>query len=43
MESCNGKLCDECLNEHAFSSLAKARRLTEAPRPVAEVPVDGQK
>ena len=26
MESFNGKLRDECLNEHVFSSLAQARR-----------------
>src|SRR6266404_9973550 len=32
MESFNGKLRDECLNEHVFSSLAEARRLIEAWR-----------
>lgn len=31
-ESFNGKLRDECLNEHVFSSLAKARRIIEAWR-----------
>jgi hypothetical protein len=30
MESFNGKLRDECLNEHVFSSLAEARRLIES-------------
>jgi putative transposase len=29
-ESFNGKLRDECLNEHVFSSLAEARRIIEA-------------
>ena len=29
MESFNGKLRDECLNEHVFSSLAEARRVIE--------------
>ena len=29
MESFNGKLRDECLNEHVFSSLAQARRIIE--------------
>ncbi|HKZ97907.1 MAG TPA: IS3 family transposase, partial [Hyphomicrobiaceae bacterium] len=32
MESFNGKLRDECLNEHVFSSLAEARRIIEAWR-----------
>jgi len=32
MESFNGKLRDECLNEHVFGSLAEARRLIEAWR-----------
>ena len=32
MESFNGKLRDECLNEHVFASLAEARRLIEAWR-----------
>ena len=32
MESFNGKLRDECLNEHVFSSLSEARRLIEAWR-----------
>ena len=32
MESSNGKLRDECLNEHVFSSLAEARRIIEAWR-----------
>lgn len=32
MESFNGKLRDECLNEYVFSSLAEARRLIEAWR-----------
>lgn len=32
MESFNGRLRDECLNEHVFSSLAEARRLIEAWR-----------
>ena len=32
MESFNGKLRDECLNEHVFSSLAEARRVIEACR-----------
>jgi putative transposase len=31
-ESFNGKLRDECLNEHAFSSPAQARRIIEAWR-----------
>jgi len=31
-ESFNGKLRDECLNEHVFSSLAQARRIIEAWR-----------
>jgi putative transposase len=30
MESFNGKLRDECLNEHVFSSLVQARRIIEA-------------
>jgi putative transposase len=29
MESFNGRLRDECLNEHVFSSLAEARRIIE--------------
>ena len=29
MESFNGKLRDECLNEHVFTSLVEARRLIE--------------
>ena len=29
MESFNGKLRDECLNEHVFTSLASARRIIE--------------
>jgi putative transposase len=32
MESFHGKLRDECLNEHVFSSLAEARRIIEAWR-----------
>jgi putative transposase len=32
MESFKGKLRDECLNEHVFSSLAEARRIIEAWR-----------
>lgn len=32
MESFNGKLRDECLNEHAFGSLAEARCIIEAWR-----------
>lgn len=32
VESFNGRLRDECLNEHAFSSLAEARRIIEAWR-----------
>ena len=32
MESFNGKLRDECLNEHVFASLAEARRVIEAWR-----------
>jgi putative transposase len=32
IESFNGKLRDECLNEHMFSSLAEARRIIEAWR-----------
>src|SRR6185437_14313364 len=30
MESFNGKLRDECLNENVFASLAEARRIIEA-------------
>ena len=30
MESFNGKLRDECLNEHVFGSLSEARRIIEA-------------
>jgi len=32
MESFNGKLRDECLNEQVFSSLAEARRIIECWR-----------
>jgi putative transposase len=32
VESFNGRLRDECLNEHVFASLAEARRLIEAWR-----------
>jgi hypothetical protein len=32
MERVNGRLRDECLNEHVFSSLAEARRIIEAWR-----------
>jgi putative transposase len=32
VESFNGRLRDECLNEHAFASLAEARRIVEAWR-----------
>ncbi len=32
MESLNGKLRDECLNEHVFAWLAQARRIIEAWR-----------
>ena len=32
MESLNGKMRDECLNEHVFGSLAEARRIIEAWR-----------
>lgn len=32
VESFNGRLRDECVNEHAFSSLAEARRIMEAWR-----------
>lgn len=32
MESFNGRLRDECLNEHVFSSLTEARRIIEAWR-----------
>lgn len=32
MESFNGKLRDECLNEHVFSSLTEARRIIESWR-----------
>jgi hypothetical protein len=32
MERFNGKLRDECLNEHVFTSLAQARRIIEAWR-----------
>lgn len=32
MESFNGKLRDECLNEHVFTTLAEARRIIEAWR-----------
>ncbi len=32
MESFNGKLRDECPNEHVFSTLAEARRIIEAWR-----------
>jgi hypothetical protein len=29
-ESFNGRMRDECLNEHAFVSLAEVRRIVEA-------------
>ncbi|ABI66751.1 hypothetical protein Mmar10_2459 [Maricaulis maris MCS10] len=32
MESFNGRLRDECLNEHLFTSLSEARSLIEASR-----------
>jgi putative transposase len=32
VESFNGRLRDECLNEHAFASLAEARAIVEAWR-----------
>ena len=32
VESFNGRLRDECLNEHLFSSLREARRIIEAWR-----------
>ncbi len=32
IESFNGRLRDECLNEHAFASLSEARRIVEAWR-----------
>ena len=32
VESFNGRLRDECLNEHLFASLAAARRIIEAWR-----------
>jgi len=32
IESFNGRLRDECLNEHLFTSLIKARRIIEAWR-----------
>jgi putative transposase len=32
IESFNGRLRDECLNEHLFTSLAEARRIIEAWR-----------
>jgi putative transposase len=32
VESCNGRLRDECLNEHVFGSLSEARRLIEGWR-----------
>ncbi len=32
IESFNGRLRDECLNEHLFSSLVEARRIIEAWR-----------
>jgi putative transposase len=32
VESVNGRLRDECLNEHAFHSLAQARQIVEAWR-----------
>lgn len=32
VESFNGRLRDECLNEHMFSSLAEARQIIEAWR-----------
>jgi putative transposase len=32
VESFNGKLRDECLNEHVFTSLTEARRIVESWR-----------
>jgi len=32
IESCNGRLRDECLNEHLFTNLSEARRIIEAWR-----------
>ena len=32
IESFNGRLRDECLNEHLFANLAEARRIIEAWR-----------
>ena len=32
VESFNGRLRDECLNEHLFTSLAAAKRIIEAGR-----------
>ncbi len=32
VESCNGKLRDECLNEDVFTSLSEARRIVESWR-----------
>jgi putative transposase len=32
VESFNGKLRDECLNEHVFTSLTEARRIVECWR-----------
>lgn len=32
IESCNGRLRDECLNVHQFTSLAEARAIIEAWR-----------
>lgn len=32
IESFNGKLRDECLNQHLFKNLAEARRIIEAWR-----------
>jgi transposase InsO family protein len=34
MESFNGKLRDECLNEHVFSTLAKARFAPDRHQPI---------
>jgi putative transposase len=31
-ECFNGRLCDECLNQHIFLNLAEARTTIEAPR-----------
>jgi putative transposase len=31
VESFNGRMRDECLNEHVFASLAEARRIVARP------------